>query len=123
MKYKEGDWVVIEQYDKYPVQLEQSQKLGYIDHLYSGAIFIELDPTEAKEAGVFLELCVRDPRNIPGGTNLCRGWINIRLVRPATKKDFSPLIKAEKDSIKRGQKAIKMGQKAIKMYEKVINNL
>lgn len=113
MLYKKGDWIVFPDFNKYPVQLEQSEKLGYIDHLYSGTIFVELSLIEAKEAGVNLLIAIRDPRTYPPG-NICYGWTDVCKVRPATKEDFSSLIKSEKDKLKHCEKVLKMYERAMK---------
>jgi hypothetical protein len=113
MNYKKGDWVVFPDYNKYPVQLENDEALGFMDYLWSGCIFVELSLDEAKEAGVNLILAVRDPRSLPGH-NPRHGWVDSCKVRLATKKDFQPLLKAEKDSIRRANKAIKMYGRAMK---------
>lgn len=88
-KFQKGEWVVFLGYNKYPVQLEESEQLGFIDCFITGPRFFKSSEEQMKELRVTGNIRVRDPRQ---GIITGEGWVERGMVRYANSTDMDYLI-------------------------------
>jgi len=111
MKYKKGDWVVFPDYNKYPVQLDQDGKYGFVNYGIHQNMFFECTPAESRSVEKPYNYYVRDPRQ---AIAYSEGWLLPECVRLAQKKDFNPLLKVEKARIQNSEEVLRMYKRVIK---------
>ena len=115
-KFKKGEWVIFPGYNKYPVQLEEGEQLGFVDYLISGPRFFKSSEEQMKELGVTGSIRVKDPRQ---GIMTGEGWVERDMIRYSTSTDMDYLINLHERNIERESREL---EKYLKIKKELFND-